>query len=102
MLTGGDYTDKDAPSDTAPSVWAIASYRAGENSQINGLANRLGAAVDIKRLRHNSFAGPLGLLRSVSCRGIDRAASDPLTPPWPALIISAGVKNEPVCRWISQ
>jgi hypothetical protein len=98
-LTEGDYTDNGAASDTAPRVWAIASYRAGENSQIFGLANRLGAAVEVKRLRYNGLAGPLGLLRSVSCRGID-AASDPLTAPWPTLIVSAGVKNEPVCRWI--
>lgn len=99
MLTGGDYTDKDAASHTAPRVWAVASYRAGENSQIFGLANRLGAAVEVKRLRHNVLAGPLGLSRSVSCRGIDDATAL-RSPPWPALIISAGVKNEPVCRWI--
>jgi mitochondrial fission protein ELM1 len=99
ILTGGDYTDNGAASDTAPRVWAIASYRAGENSQIFGLAHRLGVAVDVIRLRHNALAGPLGILRSVSRRGIDEA-SDMLGPPWPALIISAGVKNEPVCRWI--
>jgi mitochondrial fission protein ELM1 len=99
ILTGGDYTDNGAASDTAPRVWAIASYRAGENSQIFGLANRLGAAVDVKRLHYNRLAGPIGLLRSVSRRGIDET-SDPLVPPWPALIVSAGVKNEPVCRWI--
>jgi len=55
--------------------------------------------VEVKRLRHNALAGPLGLLRCVSCHGID-AGSDPLAAPWPALIISAGVKNEPVCRWV--
>lgn len=100
MLTGGDYTDKGAASDTAPTVWAIASYRAGENSQIFGLANRLGANVHIKRLRHNALAGPLGIARSVTAAGIDKTDLTALTAPWPALIISAGVKNEPVCRWI--
>jgi len=99
-LTGADYTDKAVAADTAPLVWAVASYRAGENSQITGLANRLGARVVVKRLRYRATAGAVGLLRRVSRGGIDVAASDPLDGPWPDLIISAGVKNEPVCRWI--
>jgi mitochondrial fission protein ELM1 len=100
MLTGADYTDKGAASDTAPTVWAIASYRAGENSQIFGLANRLGANLAIKRLRYNALAGALGIARSVTAAGVESADRASLEAPWPALIISAGVKNEPVCRWI--
>ncbi len=100
MLTGGDYTDK-ASRRVTPRVWAVASYRAGENSQISGLANRLGGDVATKRLRYNSLAGVLGLMRAVSRRGID-AGSDALEAPWPDIIISAGLKNEPVCRWIKQ
>ncbi len=99
MLTGGDYTDK-ASRKVTPRIWAVASYRAGENSQISGLANRLGGDVTTKRLRYNAMAGPLGLIRLVSCRGIDAAGSDVLEAPWPDLIVSAGLKNEPVCRWI--
>jgi mitochondrial fission protein ELM1 len=98
----GDYTEKGEAPDTTPLVWAVASYRAGENSQITGLANRLGARVVAKRLEHNAKAGPAGLARRVSLAGIDLDASDPLTPPWPDLVVSAGVKNEPVCRWIRQ
>ena len=100
MLTGGDYIDKASRRDTAPRVWAVASYRAGENSQISGLANRLGSEVVIKRLHYNAGAGPLGLFRTISCRGIDTTRSDVLAPPWPDVVISAGLKNEPVCRWI--
>ena len=99
MLTGGDYTDK-ASRRVRPDIWAVASYRAGENSQISGLANRLGGDVATKRLRYNASAGPLGLIRLASRRGIDAASSDPLEPPWPDVIVSAGLKNEPVCRWI--
>jgi mitochondrial fission protein ELM1 len=32
--------------------------------------------------------------------GIVRRRSSPLVPPWPDLIISAGRRNEPPCRWI--
>jgi hypothetical protein len=81
-------------------VWAVASYRAGENSQISGLANRLGGSVATKRLRYNARAGLLGLMRIASRGGIDASGSDDLAPPWPDIVISAGLKNEPVCRWI--
>jgi len=89
-----DYTDYAQQS----SVWAVVSYRAGESSQILGLSTRLELPLEIKKLTYNRWAGPVGLARRVSTAGID-AASLP-GPPWPTLIISAGVKNEPVCRWI--
>ena len=89
-----DYTDNAEQG----SVWAVVSYRAGESSQILGLATRLELPFEIKRLSYNRWAGPVGLARRVSSAGID-AASLPKAP-WPSLIISAGVKNEPVCRWI--
>ena len=100
-MTGGDYTDKASPHPPAR-VWAVASYRAGENSQIFGLAGRLSSAPQIKRLHYRTSASALGLMRRVSQRGIDAARSDALAPPWPDLIISAGLKNEPICRWIKQ
>ena len=40
------------------------------------------------------------LFRGSDLRGVDRAASDPLAPPWPDLVLSMGMRNEPVCRWI--
>ena len=102
MLKGGDYTDKASPQDTAPRVWAVASYRAGENSQISGLANRLGGEVATKRLRYNAWAGPLGLVRTISVGGIERSGSDELVAPWPDIVVSSGLKNEPACRWIKE
>ena len=101
-MTGGDYTEKASRQDNAPGVWAVASYRAGENSQIFGLAQRVDPNFVTKRLRYNTWAGPLGILRRVTLRGIDASASDALTPPWPDVIVCAGVKNEPVCRWIAR
>jgi len=101
-LTGGDYTEKASRRDNAPRVWAVASYRAGENSQIFGLAQRVDRDFVTKRLRYNKWAGPLGILRLVTRRGIDASASDALEPPWPDVIVCAGVKNEPVCRWIAR
>ncbi len=81
-------------------VWAVSSYRAGENSQIRGLVERLGVPWELKKLAYNAAAGPLGVLRQVSVLGVEGTRSSPLEGPWPDLIVSAGVKNEPVCRWI--
>ncbi|MCY4040768.1 MAG: ELM1/GtrOC1 family putative glycosyltransferase [Gammaproteobacteria bacterium] len=85
-----------------PDVWAVRSYRAGENSQIIGLAEALGAPFEEKRLVYKPTGALGNLTRRVGLFGIDRRASSPLAPPWPKLIISAGLRNEPVCRWIAK
>lgn len=81
-----------------PLVWAVVSHRAGENSQILGLTQRLSLPYEIKRLAFNRWAGPVALARRVSLSGIVDGGG--LRPPWPAMIISASVNNEPVCRWV--
>ena len=86
----------------ATDVWAVRSYRAGENSQILGLAEALGLPFEVKQLAYRP-SGALGnLTRRVGLFGIDRAASSTLEAPWPRLVISAGLRNEPVCRWIAR
>lgn len=99
-MSGSDYNDKAATPDKQPRVWAIASYRAGENSQIFGLVSRLPFAATIKRISYSRLAGPMGLLRRVTSGVADLTRSDSIAPPWPDLIVSAGVKNEPLARWI--
>jgi mitochondrial fission protein ELM1 len=85
-------------------VWAVASYRAGENSQIFGLAerlhDRLGWPYIVKRLQYTRLAGSIGIARCTTLAGITEASRKTLVAPWPDLVVSAGVKNEPVCRWI--
>lgn len=83
-------------------VWLIASYRAGENTQLKALADALGWGYEIKRLEYQSYDFIPGLLRLRSLRGIKRHKSSPLKAPWPDLVISAGMRNEPICRWIQQ
>lgn len=85
-----------------PSVWLIKSYRAGENSQILALGEALGWPYEIKDLQYRPTGFAVNLMRRVSLAGIVRNQSSPLHPPWPHLIISAGLRNEPVCRWIRQ
>lgn len=83
-------------------TWAVLSYRAGENSQILGLAEALDKPFETKRLSYRRLGAFGNLTRRVGLFGIDQARSSPLAPPWPTLIISAGLRNEPVCRWIAE
>ena len=86
----------------APLIWVVSGYRAGENTQVSALAERLGCPWVRKDLEFNALAGPIGLARLVSKAGLEAERSSILAPPWPDLIISAGLKNEPVCRWIKR
>jgi len=83
-----------------PRVWVIAAYRAGEQSQLLALAEALGWPFEIKQLRHRWQGALFNLLRGTGLCGIDEAASSPLVAPWPDVVIAAGMRNEPVCRWI--
>ena len=75
-------------------------YRAGDNAQIRALAERLGWNVEVKRLAYRPGGRLIDVFRGTNLWGIDRKRSSPLEGPWPDLIISASMRNEPVCRWI--
>ncbi|BCX82076.1 conserved hypothetical protein [Methylomarinovum caldicuralii] len=83
-----------------PRVWVLLNHRAGENNQILALAEALGWPFEIKRFTYRR--GVPYLLLGASLAAIDRLRSDPLTPPWPDLIISASARNEAICRWIQR
>lgn len=85
-----------------PRVWLIEPYRAGERSQTLALAEVLQWPLEIKRLRYRKFRYRTSLFRGSDLGDIDLEHSDALTPPWPDLVISAGMRNEPVCRWIRE
>ncbi|MBC7132381.1 MAG: mitochondrial fission ELM1 family protein [Roseovarius sp.] len=83
-----------------PRVWVLDAYRAGERTQLRALATALGWPFEIKRLGYRRFGLASALLLRNDLKGIDPAASDPLGPPWPDLVLSVGMRNEPVARWI--
>lgn len=83
-----------------PKVWVLTGYRAGESSQLIALAEALGWPFAIKRLVYKKTDFLISLPRLVGTQGIDIAQSSPLAPPWPDVIITAGLRNEPIARWI--
>jgi len=86
-------------------VWAVLSHRSGENTQILALARELavrsGWSLEIKSLAYRP-AGLYNLLRPVGLHGVKAIARGGLNSPWPDVIISASVSNEPPCRWVRQ
>lgn len=83
-----------------PRVWIVDAYRSGEKTQVRALAQALGWPYEIKSLTYRKKEVRTTLLRGRDLRGVDLSASDPLTAPWPDLVISMGMRNEPVARWI--
>lgn len=76
------------------------AYRAGEQSQLLALAEALGWPFEIKPMRHRALGAPFNLLRGTGLCSITRTSAAALAPPWPEMVIAAGMRNEPVCRWI--
>ncbi|WP_375553641.1 mitochondrial fission ELM1 family protein [Roseovarius mucosus] len=83
-----------------PRVWVLDAYRSGEKTQVRALAQGLGWPYEIKTLRYRKKEIRTTLFRGRDLRGVDLTASDPLSAPWPDLVISMGMRNEPVARWI--
>ena len=86
--------------DAPPRVWVVTGYRAGERAQILALAEALGWPFEVKELDYRPSAARISLFRGSTLRGFRLDRSSPLTPPWPDLVITAGMRNEPACRWI--
>ncbi len=91
-----------AASSEPPRVWVLTGHKAGDNAQVNALAQALGWRVEIKRFFYRPWELISNRLLGATLAGIDRAASSDLRPPWPDLVITAGRRNEPVARWIKR
>jgi hypothetical protein len=83
-------------------VWVIGAYRAGEQSQMLALAEALGWPFELKPVRYRPIGRPFELFRGTGLFGLARDSAATLVPPWPDLVIGAGMRNEPVCRWVRE
>ncbi|WP_247651205.1 mitochondrial fission ELM1 family protein [Roseovarius autotrophicus] len=81
-------------------VWTLLGRKAGDNTQVETLAAMLGWPVEDRHISARAWELLPHLVLGETLWGIDVAASSPLAPPWPDLVISAGRRNEPVARWI--
>ena len=87
-----------------PVIWMVDAYRAGERGQVRALADalskELGWACETRVLEYRKPLFLPHLLGWDSVLGIAAESAASLQPPWPDLVLSCGVRNEPVCRWI--
>lgn len=89
-----------------PLVWALMSHRAGESQQILGLGEalerHLGAELRLIQPSWTPQASTLGLLRQISLAGIHRTHQAALGARSPDVLITAGLRNEPLARWVAR
>lgn len=86
----------------ARTTWLLCGHKAGDNNQILALAEALGWPYLRKQMRYRHWELVTNRLLGITLAGIDRPRSDPLAPPWPDLVLTAGRRNEPVARWIKK
>lgn len=85
---------------TAPRVWLLFGERRGDNAQVRALAEMLGWPAVVKQLHW--LAEEIDPAKAgASLAGLDQAASDPLTAPWPDIVIGIGYRSAPIARWIA-
>lgn len=94
------------PAAAAPRIWLLLGNRAGDRAQVEALGAAAGAALGwgwvAKRIVANALFRMPNLVLESSLLSIDRRASAPLSPPWPDLVIAAGRRTVPACRWIQR
>lgn len=99
-------TQRPASPDARPLVWLLQGRKAGDNAQLEAVADALEALrpcrVERIPLDFAMHELAVNLLLGVSLRGLRLEARAGIAPPWPDLILTAGRRNEPVARWIQR
>lgn len=81
-------------------VWLVLGDKVGDNRQVERVAEALDVPFEVRRMRFlpRWRDGKPPFLPALY--HLDRAASDPLTPPWPELILTIGRRPAMVALWI--
>ena len=90
------------PGRPLPRTWLLMGHKAGDNAQLLALAEALGFPFEARRLAYRRTELVTNLLAGPNLLGVVPERSDPLEPPWPELVLTAGRRNEPVARWIRE
>jgi len=89
-------------SERTNSAWVVTEGVAGMENQALGLAERLGLAVEVKRVR---LAAPWSWIAPrtlISPFGHLTPDSSPLAPPWPEIVIGCGRQSIPIVKAIKE
>src|SRR4029450_4108813 len=77
-----------------PLVWILKGPKAGDYAQLRALATTIGWPFLVKQLVFRRFELLVHARPRPTLVAVDRAASDPLEPPWPDVVLTAGRRNE--------
>jgi len=85
-----------------PRIWLVTGDKLGDNAQVKQIADNLGLPYATKRLLpKQEFI--LGKPRfQASLAHLDLKNSDPLTQPWPDLVITVGRRHAMAALWIKE
>jgi mitochondrial fission protein ELM1 len=83
-----------------PLVWILKGPKAGDYAQLRALATTVGWPFLVKQLVFRRFELLVHARPRPTLVAVDRAASDPLEPPWPDVLLTAGRRNELVARYV--
>lgn len=84
----------------APVVWVLLSPRAGDNTQLLALANRLAAGFIAKRFVFHGLESPFRIVLGATLKGLAHGAGNALNGTAPDVLLVAGRPNEAVAFWI--
>lgn len=95
MTAGDPVSDPDR-------VWLVLGDKLGDNAQVLALAGATGLAHRVKKLKPKA-EWVLGKPRfRPGLAHLDLAASDPLEPPWPELILTIGRRPSMAALWVQE
>lgn len=83
-------------------VWVLADDRAGNVTQVVGVAEALEEPFLIKDVRYTRWARLHNALSFGTRIGVARPSLRHLVPPWPALVIGAGRRTAPLALWLKR
>ena len=81
-------------------IWILADDRAGNVSQLLGIAEQLGEPFERKDIRYDKWIKLPNLIRGKSLLGLDKKSKELIKGPWPDVVLSAGRRSFPVARFI--
>lgn len=83
---------------TGPRVWALCDERAGNRSQVLGVAEALGFPFERREIRYGPGARLPNLVLGAALAPLTTESRAGLGPPWPDIVIGAGRRAAPVMR----
>lgn len=87
---------------TVAGIWVLTGAKTGDNAQVLRIAEALQRPYEVKRIVLKPGFEDAKPRVEPSLHIMDPAASDPLLPPWPDLVIAIGRRLSLIALWIKQ